>query len=183
MRGVSAGAVVLVLSSSGVCAQAASDREVPQKGFEAFYAQVVRFREQAKGAFDREMAREKAGDCRDADSTRAIVDCLEKENETSTANYKTYVGALRSLLGIMGADGENQTPGLTGRPLTSKELVKEFDATETAWQKYREAQCTAAFDQFKGGTAAAPEAGTCELMLVRDHLREIEKIYYVRLHD
>ena len=164
MRSVSAVVVVLMLSGGA-------------------YAQVARFREQAKTAFDREMAREKVDACGDASNTRAIVECLGKENETTAANYKTYVGALRSMLGIMGADGEDPATGPTGKPLTSKELVKEFDATETAWQKYREALCTAAFDQFKGGTAAAPEAASCELMLVRNHLREIDTIYYVRLHN
>jgi uncharacterized protein YecT (DUF1311 family) len=129
------------------------------------------------------VARENTGDCGQADNTRAIIDCLGKENETTTANYRAYVGALRSILGMMGTDGEDQNPGPTGKPLTSKELVNEFDATEAAWQKYREAQCMAAFNQFKGGTAAAPEAGFCELMLVRNHMRENERIYYVRLHN
>lgn len=124
------------------------------------------FRTTVKAAYDKEMARAKAGDCPDADNTRDIVDCLGKEIETTTANYKAYTGALRSLLGIMDAG----------------ELVKEFDVTEAAWQKYREAQRTAAYGQFKGGTAAGPNASACDLMLIRNHLREIENVYYMRLH-
>jgi uncharacterized protein YecT (DUF1311 family) len=169
--------IVLAACQGGAFAQTSQEK------WKAFYAQVERFREQAQGAFDREMVREKAGDCQKADNTRAIGECLEKEIETTTANYKAYTGALRSLLGIMGADPDDKFWGPTGKPLTSKELVNEFDAAEAAWLKYREAMCTAAFDQFKGGTIVALEAGFCELMLVRSHMREIEKIYNVRLHN
>jgi uncharacterized protein YecT (DUF1311 family) len=132
------------------------------------HAQVGRYREQASAAFSREMAREKARDCGYEANNRAVVDCLMKELEASSANYKAYTGALRSMLGIMGADAD---------------LVKDFDAGEAAWQKYREAQCRAAFDQFKGGTIAPIDGLSCELMLIRSHMREIEKIYHVSLHN
>ena len=128
------------------------------------------------------MKREKERNCGDEGNTRAIVACLAEEDEMATANYRAYVGAIRSLLGIMGAE-EDELPAHTGQPLTSEELVRNFDTAESAWQKYREAQGKAAYDQFKGGTASGPEAGFCELMMVRNHMRELERIYYVRLHN
>ena len=164
-------------------AQAANGKQAAKEKWDAFYAQVEGFRKQATGAYDREMARDKAGDCQQADTTLAINECLGKEIETTAANYKAYAGALRSLLGIMGSDEQDRMSGPTGMPLTSKELVNEFDAAEAARQKYRGAQVTAAFDQFKGGTGAGPAAGSCELMLVRSHLREIENVYSIRLHN
>ena len=183
VRKSSAIAVVLIACQGCALAQAASGKLTSQEKWKAFYAQVDGFRKQAKAAFDHEMARDKAGDCPVADTTRAIIECLTTENQTTTANYKTYAGALRSLLGITGAADADRTPGPTGMPLTSQELVSGFDETEAAWQKYREAQCKAAYNEFKGGTAAGPEEGYCELMLVRNHLREMERIYYVRLHN
>jgi hypothetical protein len=159
-----------------------NDKKAAQERWNAFYAQVVRLQGEAKAAYDREMAREKAGDCRDADNTRSIVSCLETENLTTEANYRVYTGALRSRLGLTPGD-EDLQPGPTGKPLTAKETVDEFDAAESAWQKYKKAQCTAAYDLFKGGTAAGPEAGVCWLRLTRSHMRELEAVYHMPLHN
>ena len=128
------------------------------------------------------MARQKTGDCREATTTFAIGECLAKETATTAMNYKAYTGALRSLLGPVYPGDEDTAPGPSGKPLTSKDIVKEFDATEAAWQKYREALCRAAADQFLGGTIFYLEGGYCELMLVRSHMREIDTIYNMRLH-
>lgn len=153
------------------------------EGQKTFYAQATRFQADAAAAFNREMDREKADSCRRALSTRAVLECLSKENEAASTNYKAYFDALRSLLALTPGDGENQPTGPTGVPLTSKELVEELDGAEAAWQKYRQMQCVAAFDLYKGGTAAAPQSSSCELTLVRNHMRDLEKIYYARLHN
>ena len=63
-----------------------------------FFEQRAALQTQAKSAFDREMAREKAGDCHDANTTYDIVMCLEKANESTGANYQAYAGALRAML-------------------------------------------------------------------------------------
>lgn len=157
--------------------------QADQERWRASTRQAVRFQRDAAAAFNREMDREKADPCREAVGTRDIVECLGKENEVATVNYRAYLDALHSLLALTLGNGENRTPGPTGVPLTSKELVEELDGAEAAWRKYRQAQCTAAFDLYKGGTAAGPQASSCELMLVRNRMRELEKLYYVRLHD
>ncbi len=46
-----------------------------------------------------------------------------------------------------------------------------------AWDKYRESQCQAAFDQYKGGTIVPSQAGSCELLLRRSRMRELHGIY------
>ena len=127
-------------------------KQAAQERWKAFYTHVVRFQTEAAAAFNREMDREKADPCREAVSTRDIVECLGKENEAATVNCKAYFDALHSLLALTLGNGENRTPGPTAVPLTSKELVEELD-------------------------------GRCELMLVRNHTRELEKIYYVCLHN
>lgn len=130
--------------------------EAAQERWKAFYSQVVRFQKDAAGSFNREMDREKTDPCRRALSTRAILECLGKENEATAVNYKAYFDALHSLLALASGNGDSQTPGPTGVPLASTELVEELDGAEAAWQKYRQMQCAAAFDLYKGGTAAAP---------------------------
>ena len=122
-------------------------KQAAQERWKAFYAQAIRFQRDAAAAFNREMDREKADPCREAASTRDIVECLGKENEVATVNYKAYLDALHSLLALTLGNG------------------------------------LAAFDLYKGETAAGPQASSCELMLVRNRMRELEKIYYVRLHN
>lgn len=160
-----------------------SDNQAAEERRKAVYAQVVRLQRDAAAAFNREMGREKADSCREAINTRDAVECLGRENGVATVNYKAYFDALRSLLALTVGNGENRTAGPTGVPLTSKELVEELDGAEAAWQKYRQAQCMAAFDLYRGGTAANPTMESCELMLLRNHMRELEQIYYVRLHN
>ena len=157
-------------------------QDSPKQSFKDFYAQVQKFQEQASAAINREMAREKARDCGDEGNTRSILDCLEREIETSTANYKTYLSAIRSRLGLRYGD-DLRTLGPTGTPLTSKEMVQSFDAAEAAWQNYRAAQCEMAFNLVKGGTAAHPNEGFCQLLLIRSHMRELEIIYHGPLHN
>jgi uncharacterized protein YecT (DUF1311 family) len=149
-----------------------------------FWLHQDTFRRQAKMAFDGEMAREKSGDCVDAKTTYETNVCLDKAIDATTANYKAYTGALRSLLGLKppGSEGVEEADGPTGKPLTSEELVKEFDEVEAAWETYRKAQCAAAYDEFRGGTIAPSMFGFCALRLMRGRMRDLDSIYYTRLH-
>jgi uncharacterized protein YecT (DUF1311 family) len=131
---------------------------------------------EARAAFDTEMAREKAGDCRSAGSTYDINQCLSKETAGTKANYDAFVSKLRTLVGL-GRIDTPQPSGPTGRPLTRTELLNEFDAAAAAWDQYRESQCQAAFDQYKGGTIAPSQAGSCELLLRRSRMRDLHGIY------
>ena len=128
------------------------------------YSEMQKGRRQAKAAFEREMAREKAGDCRDATTTYADNMCLEKESKTSAANYAEFSAAVRALLGA------------------ASPAQKEFDLAQAAWQKYRDLQCSAAFDLYKGGTIAPSAEGRCDLMLMRSHMRELEAVYHGTLN-
>ncbi len=136
------------------------------------------FRKQAVEAFDREMAREKAGDCPDARTTYEDNICLGKDIETAKANYKAYVGALRSLLGL--PSGSDAT-GPTGKPLSAEEQVKEFDEAEALWQKYLTAHSSFAFDVWRGGTIAPSMSTRCELQALRDRMRELDRVFDLML--
>jgi len=145
---------------SALLSQSASDKQ------KAFMAELQRLQAQAKAAFDGEMAREKSGDCPNAETTRAIVDCLGKEIDTATANFKAFSGAIRAIISLEGADAKSR-----------EEQLKEFDEVGAAWDGYRKAQCQAAYDQYKGGTIAPVEAASCQLLLYRSRMREMNGLY------
>jgi len=142
-------------------------------------SQALQRQRDAKTIFDREMSREKAGDCPKADNTRALNQCLSGEIGATRANYKAYMGVLRSMLE---ARGDNDLTGPTGKPLSGAALVKQFDEVAAMWETYRQAQCSAAFDNYKGGTLASTMEARCELLLLRSHMRDVDRIYYDLLH-
>src|SRR5213592_4089892 len=102
-------------------------------------ARALQRQRDAKTIFDREMSREKAGDCPHADNTRALNQCLSGEIVATRANYRAYLGVLRSMLEARGAD---DLIGPTGKPVSGTSLAKQFDDVEAMWEKYRKAQCS-----------------------------------------
>jgi uncharacterized protein YecT (DUF1311 family) len=141
-----------------------------------FFAKLDMFKKQGRMAFENEMAREKTGDCPKSVSTYDMSMCLNQELEKTTANYQSYVGALRSVQGLK-TPGETFEKGPSGKPLSEEERVTEFDGVEATWQAYQKAQCTAAYDAYKGGTIAPIMELTCHVRLIRDHMHELEDIY------
>jgi len=120
------------------------------------------------------MAREKAGDCPDARTTMAMNQCYGGAIESSEVNYRTYVADLRAML-AQGPD--SSTNGPTGRSLTRQEFLTRFDQEEAAWQKYREAMLSGADGLYRGGTIVNVMSATCNLMLLRSHMRELVAVY------
>jgi uncharacterized protein YecT (DUF1311 family) len=141
-----------------------------------FFAQLAAFKKSGRAAYSDEMIREKAGDCPHASSTQDTVTCLRQEIERTTTNYPTYLDALRSVEGLTNT-GETSAGTAESQPLSAEESVKEFDNVEAAWQTYRKAQCSAAYDAYRGGTIAPIMELTCQLSLMRGRMRELENIY------
>jgi hypothetical protein len=100
-------------------------------------------------------------------------------------NLKSYEGFIHDLQTppppIPGVPALN-SPGPAGPSLSSQELAAEFDRVEQSWRQYRETACTAAFHQFEGGTGGPGFEMQCELKLKRDHMRELDAIYFMVLH-
>jgi uncharacterized protein YecT (DUF1311 family) len=48
---------------------------------------------------------------------------------------------------------------------------------ESSWHAYYEAQCSAAYDAYEGGTIAPSIDLTCRLRLMRDRMHEFESIF------
>jgi uncharacterized protein YecT (DUF1311 family) len=133
-----------------------------------------RLLQQGAAVFDREMAREKAGDCPDASNTFDINQCLVREVETTTANYKAYASSIRALIEL-NARQQDADPfdGPTGRPPSADERLKEFDRAEAAWATYEQTVCTVVYHIWQGGTGAPSAEAYCHLGVTRDHIREL----------
>jgi len=140
-------------------------------------------RNEGQEAFDAEMAREKAGDCPGAHSNYEFMMCSQKALAVAEQHLKTYQEMIRDLLSRRGADlaGQPAPPGPSG-PLTSGQPMAEFDHLEQVWRPYLDAACTAAFNQFRGGTGGASSANACSLRFLRSHMRDLDGIYYMLLH-
>ena len=48
---------------------------------------------------------------------------------------------------------------------------------QVVWAKYRDAMCAGADGLYRGGTIVNIEVGTCHLMMVRGHMRELAAVY------
>ena len=172
--------LAIAVAGHSVAGQTAANsppsKEVLAKDRQDFFAQLAAFKKSGRAAYSDEMSREKAGDCPHAASTLDIVTCLRQEIEKTTTNYTTYLDALRSVEGLSNT-GETSAGTAGSQPLSTEERVKEFDDVEAAWQTYRKAQCSAAYDAYRGGTIAPIMGLSCQLSLMRGRMRELEKIY------
>lgn len=149
-----------------------------QKQFSIFMEQRRALQAQAQKAYSDEMAREKNDPCDAESTTRGAEECLGRESKLTESNYTAFTGAIRAILALKAPQiGPANVSGPTGTPLTTEELVKEFDKLESAWQQYRSFVPGTAYDQFKGGTEAPVFDGECSQQIVRSHMRELNKIY------
>jgi uncharacterized protein YecT (DUF1311 family) len=130
----------------------------------------------ANAAFAAEAAREKAGDCPNVSTTFAINQCLGREAEITDANYKAFTTSLRAMLAALPAT-DPPAQGPTGPEATAQTATAAFDASETAWQIYRKAECNAVDVQWRGGTIVNSMVGYCWLRVTRSRMHELNDAY------
>jgi uncharacterized protein YecT (DUF1311 family) len=157
---------------------------IPQQGdYQQQWRQ--RLQVQAKLIFDAEAERERSGDCPTSSTTFEFDNCFVQRLEQTATNLEQFDGIIRQLqLGspqISGA-ASDPTAGSGGQELTPAQYAAEFDALENTWQQFRELACTAAFQQFDGGSGASSFRIECELKLTHDHMCELDLIYGSDLH-
>lgn len=157
------------ISKPNAIQQKAMDEEAKRQSLQA----------QAKRILTAEMAREKARDCPQAQTTSDFNLCYENQVSVTDQDLKSYEGIIRELLAPSQTPEQPtaETPGFEGPALTPAQFVAEFDLVEQSWRQYRQTACTAAFHEFEGGTGGASFQMECQLKLTRDHLRELEMIY------
>lgn len=131
--------------------------------------------------FESEMAREKAGDCSDAGTTYDFNVCFGKAVDLTDRNLRAYQSALRDLLSLEYPEPQ-PTTGPAGPVQTPAQSAEEFDRVEKAWLSYLDIAGSAAFHQFGGGTGGPSAEMECHLRLVRNHMRELDGIYFMLLH-
>jgi uncharacterized protein YecT (DUF1311 family) len=153
-----------------------SSKAARVKESQEYFSRLQEFKKLGRAAYSNEETREKTGDCLEARTTYDINVCLGKEVGTTATNYKIYTDALRSVEGLAGP-GVSESAGPTGKPLSAGERLSEFDRAESAWHAYYEAQCSAAYDAYKGGTIAPSIDLTCRLRLMRDRMHELKNIF------
>lgn len=165
------GALVIALMLMAAVAFGQTADADRRRAFEQTMAERSRLVAQADTAWDREMAREKAGDCPDARTTYDENMCLTREVGITQNNLNAYVAAFRQI--FASGDDADRSSGSTGTPQSRDEFSKEFDDVEAKWGSYKTAMCRAAFDESKGGTIAPSQSSRCELQLMRSHMREL----------
>jgi len=161
------------------------EQVIYQKQYREFVANRQSLQAQGKQVFDAEMAREKAGDCPNAQSNSEFINCFGEQLTIAGGNLTAFEGIIRELQAPgpqMPGQSDSNMHGPAGPPLTPKELGDEFEQVERVWRDYRETACRAAYHQFGGGTGGPSFEGQCELKLTRDHMRELDMIYGGDLH-
>jgi uncharacterized protein YecT (DUF1311 family) len=151
-----------------------------QQAYSQWEAHYRQLQVQGKQIFDVEMAREKAGDCPNANSDYDFGVCYQKQLEITDANLKSFESTIHDLLAPepqMPGETDTHPPGPSGPSLTAAQLTAEFESVEQLWQQYRDAACTAAFHQFDGGSGAPSFGMQCRIQIARDHMRELKTIY------
>ncbi|MBV9300619.1 MAG: hypothetical protein JOY62_04935 [Acidobacteriaceae bacterium] len=172
--------VVMARSQTGKESKHKTPEQVKyQSEMEHWRAARNELRTRARAALDAERAREKAGDCPNADTTFAAEKCLNAEIDKTQGNYAAFTSALREMLGLARPLGPGEMPisGPTGMPLSAPERVAEFDRIENEWKRYRDLCTAAAYDEFKGGTEAPVFELEAQQRLARLHLEELSFIY------
>lgn len=89
-------AILLCSCGSAFSQDKASTEQKPE--WKTYYARLDSFRSRGTAALEAELAREKAGDCPNAQSTYEINMCLTAEMKTTQSNYEAYVRAIGGLL-------------------------------------------------------------------------------------
>jgi uncharacterized protein YecT (DUF1311 family) len=150
-----------------------------QQAYRQWDARHQQLKDQGKQIFDAEMAREKAGDCPDANTTDDFNTCYGKQLDATEASLKSFEATIHGLLEPppkMPGERAAPPPSAGGIPTAAQDIA-EFESVEQSWRAYRDQACAAAFHQFQGGTGAPSFELECRLQLTRDHMRELKMIY------
>lgn len=155
-----------------------------QEQMREIQAQRDVLRAQAQQAFNAEMARGKTTDCDESETTNEVDICYSKAVKITDQNLKTYEDAIHGILGLKypGVPGQ-LSYGPSGPILTPEEEAAEFDHSEQLWHTYLESATTSARHQFGGGTGAPGFEMETHLRLVRSHMKELDGIYGLILHN
>jgi uncharacterized protein YecT (DUF1311 family) len=161
------------------------EQKAYQQQYQSWFARHQELQAQAKDILAKEGSSEQAGDCTSSSTTLDFKECFSNLADSAEESLKSYESIIHELLAPRpqppGVSKPDHGPG--GPSLTSTQLIAELDSVEESWRQYREHACTAAFHQFDGGTGGPSFQAECELRLTRNHMRELDIIYGIQLHN
>ncbi len=97
--------------------------------------------------------------CRNAATTIDMNDCLAAEVAKATTVLDHYRKAARARIAADTA--------------TSTSVLPAFDAADAQWRRFAEANCSAVYTLWEGGTIRGAVAATCQIRLVRLRTHEL----------
>jgi uncharacterized protein YecT (DUF1311 family) len=157
--------VLICFILSSTCALALAQANQPSDP-------LKRFKQQGASAVAAEKAREKHDPCRVPQSLSDQIPCTADELNRTKKNYLQTSRAIGGLLRLHYSDDD------ADRKIN---IGGDFDTAESAWAKYKDAQCEVVADEYPGaedsphGQALATLG--CELTVTRQHIYELNAVY------
>ena len=99
-------------------------------------------------------------------NTREVNRCLNQRLARADDDLSRYVTAARRRL------TEEAAEGAVGPP-AARDALRQFDAAEKAWSAYREAECSAVYGYWAGGTIRNAKDLSCRIRLTRMHAHTV----------
>jgi uncharacterized protein YecT (DUF1311 family) len=133
---------------------------------------LTKFKTQGASAVAAEKAREKHDPCRVPQSLSDQIPCTADELDRTKKNYLQLARAVGGLLRLHNSDDD------ADRKIN---IGGDFDAAESAWAKYKDAQCEVVADEYPHAEDAphgqALATLSCELAVTRQHIYELNVVY------
>jgi hypothetical protein len=99
--------------------------------------------------------------------------CLSDAVTKSEAAYKSYIGAVRTLL-LTPKPEEVADPGMQRWYADNQ---RDFDAAARAWLKYHDAQCQSEASTVEPGSGMPETQANCLLALLKERAERVDDVY------
>ncbi len=133
----------------------------------------TRFKAQGASAVAAEKAREKHDPCSVPQSLSDQIPCTADELDRTKKNYLQLARAVGGLLRLYNSDDDDADRKIN--------IGGDFDAAESAWAKYKDAQCEVVADEYPEAENSphgqALATLSCELTVTRQHIYELNAVY------
>lgn len=131
-------------------------------------------KQRAGSAVAAERAREKLNPCHNSSGPEQVL-CPSGELDRSTRNYLQLTSAIVGLLRVYEGNGDADDQKNEDR------IAKDFNVAESAWSKYRQAQCETLSSDLNPdddrGHLTSATIWSCKLAVTRQHIYELNAVY------
>lgn len=128
------------------------------------------YRSAAHSAYTEEMVRADRPLCPDGVAPADFGACLDSSLKQAEQHLAAYRSALRSSI-------------VARQKLLGSQSLAHFQAAERLWDLYSMSQLNASGDLADNEELAGAAEGESRIRLIRDHMRTLDRIYYILLHD